>query len=187
MYLFTNTSTPSSTNSITWNESSFNVPGGISLSSGNALTLVPTSFPSKTYRIYSPDINFNVSINLPTYSIDTIGDSLVGAAATQTLTNKTMGSLKVGSNGTTVSNMTFVNFTTGAPGANYPTFTINHNLGEIPTFASAIVNKTGFSTNDSFLVMVNSWTSTQITFMITRTDANIGRGNSYTVNWMEWN
>ena len=98
-----------------------------------------------------------------------------------------MGTLKVGSNGTVVSNMSFGNFSTGAPGANYPTFTINHNLGATPTFASAIVNKTGFSTTDSFLVMVNNWTRTQITFMITRTDTNSGWGNNYAVHWMAWN
>lgn len=48
-------------------------------------------------------------------------------------------------------------FTTGASGANYSTFTVNHGIGSLPVSVNAIVNKNGFSTTDSFLVMVNSW------------------------------
>lgn len=118
-----------------------------------------------------------------------LGDSnhTISAVNGTGMTIADVNGIKVGSNGSSIQNIRYGSFTTGTPGANYPTFTVSHGLGSTPVFASAIINKTGFSNNDSFTVMVNSWSSTQIVFMVSRTDTNTGWGSNYSVQWSAFN
>jgi hypothetical protein len=127
---------------------------------------------------------FQSTFTLPTYTSDST-DNLVAATATQTLTNKTLGVLRVATSGSGITNLRVGSFVTGSPGSNNPIFTVSHGLITTPTQVFAMVNKAGFApSNDAFIVTVSDWSTTQINFQVTRTDVNSGWGNSYTVHWM---
>jgi hypothetical protein len=61
-------------------------------------------------------------------------------------------------------------------------------LGSIPLFAYAIVDKSGFTFNDSFTSSIYASSATTITFQITRVNSNnSGWGNNYNVRWFAFN
>jgi hypothetical protein len=92
--------------------------------------------------------------------------------------------IRFGSSGSYFKSITRGSVAMGAQGSNFPQFTITHNLGTTPAFASAILHKNGLTANDSFSINVFSWSSTQIVFIVSRVDTNSGWGNSYTFYWM---
>jgi len=125
------------------------------------------------------------TINIGTSAI-TSGNINIGRSAMtgNTVINKS----KIGPNGLTMQNIRYGTFTTGTPTNDYPTYVVTHSLGSAPLFASAIVDRTGFGTNDSFTASIFGQTSTTITFMITRVNSNnSGWGNNYLVRWMAFN
>ena len=102
--------------------------------------------------------------------------------------NTTINKSKLGPNGMTIQNSRYGGFTTGTPTSDAQNYTVTHGLGSTPLFAYAIVNKTGFSSGDSFTSSINALSSTTIVFTITRVNSNnTGWGNNYPVRWFAFN
>lgn len=92
--------------------------------------------------------------------------------------------IKIGSTGTAHSCRTHGSTNITPPGIfNWVQLTINHGLGAIPTFANAIVHKNNVSNLETYAVQIDSWSSTTITFRVTRTDTNAIWADTYVLFW----
>ena len=126
------------------------------------------------------------AINIGTGSGTTATPITIGSAGSIT---SIKGKVNIGTNGLTIQNIRYGTFTTGTPTNDYPAYVITHGLGSAPLFASAIVDRTGFTVGlDVFTTTIQNQTATTITFMISRVGSNnTGWGNNYTVRWMAFN
>ena len=185
LYLFANTSTPSSSNSITWNGSSFNVPGIATFTTtngvpgGQAVQINSLTNPYVT-RLYSTNNSFSTDLYFPQFNgIDT----LVSTASTQNLTNKTISASKFGSNGTTI---TLTQFGRASISASTGTVTFPNAFASTPTVSTTLEQS---NTGYVFVIQVTSVSTTGFTWRqygmtIAAGSTVFAAGDPATIHWV---
>jgi len=94
--------------------------------------------------------------------------------------------LKVSTAGSTIAGIVRGSNTIPPPATNGAVITITHNLGVVPAFQSAIVDKSGQPiASDNFAISVRSTSTTQVVFEVWRVDSspNAGWASTYTLDW----
>lgn len=136
----------------------------------------------------APNITtFNSTFLLPTYTAPVL-DSLVARTATQTLTNKTLDSLKVGTNGTTATLVQYGRSTRSGSNPFTLTFPTAFASGTTPTvvFNMEINNSSYLFTSQLMTVSNTNFTYRMYLITIANPSQCTVAGDSHTINWVAY-
>ena len=138
---------------------------------------------SGVFTNFAPNITtFNQTFLLPTYTAPTL-DTIVGRTAVQTLTNKTLNSLKVGTNGTTATLVQYGRSTRS--GTNPFTLTFPTAFSNTPTvvFNMEINNSSYLFTSQLMSVSTTNFTYRMYLITIANPALCALAGDPHTINW----